>query len=239
MSPRRRLPGGCSRRNSSPFFEVVKGAPGLSPGASAIMAPHARHRPRRLERFRQDDTADQTDPVPGGAGAEGIDPEARPSRLRRRPARQGFAQPSDRGRDRGDDRLGRALCARARAARRGGAHATRPAGADVPGRSGRGRGLQGGVDPEARGASRGGGQAAAASRRRLHRRRRRRRAAAAGRAAGGLARRHRGHRRHRHRGIGADRRNPDVAGRRADGAALRRLLCIRRRVAARLPRWSG
>ena len=74
--------------------------------------PHARYRPRRLERFRQDDTADQADPVPRGAGIDRVDPQARPPRFRRGPARQGFAQPPHRGRDRGADRLVHALCPR-------------------------------------------------------------------------------------------------------------------------------
>ena len=51
-------------------------------------------------------------------GLTRLDPQARPSRLRRRPARQGFAHPSHGRRDRGAGRLGAPLGAGARVARR-------------------------------------------------------------------------------------------------------------------------
>ena len=65
-----------------------------------IIAPRG-DRPRRLERRGQDDAARPADPASRRARASGLDRQARPSRLRRRPARQGFPQPSHRGRDRG------------------------------------------------------------------------------------------------------------------------------------------
>ena len=60
-------------------------------------------------------------PAHRGAGAPGVDAQARPSRLRRRPAGQGLPHPSHGRRDRGAGRLGEPLGADARVARRAGA----------------------------------------------------------------------------------------------------------------------
>ena len=81
--------------------------------------PHARHRPSRLERLRQNHAPHQGDPPHRGAGAPGVDGQARPSRLRRRSTGQGFPHPSHGRRHRGAGRLSEPLGAGARVARGG------------------------------------------------------------------------------------------------------------------------
>ena len=58
---------------------------------------------RRLERLRQNHSAEQGHPAACRARREGLDPQACASQFRRRSAGQGFLHPSHGGRDRGAD----------------------------------------------------------------------------------------------------------------------------------------
>ena len=148
---------GAPRRSSTASpVRPPRRRPALAAGRLGYFAirRHARHRHLRLERLGQDHPDHQGDPAPAGARADGLDHQARPPRLRRRPAGQGFAHPPHRRGDRGADRLGQPLGADARAARRGGAVALRPAAEALAGRPRRGRGLQARAAPQDRGVPR-------------------------------------------------------------------------------------
>ena len=73
------------------------------------MTANAHHRPRRLERLGQDHADHQGDAAPDRARPARLHAQARASRLRPRPAGQGFVHAPPRRRDRGGDQLGQAL----------------------------------------------------------------------------------------------------------------------------------
>ena len=170
---------------------------------------------------------DQGDPAPRRARAQGLDAQARPSRLRRRPAGQGFPHPSHGRRDRGAGRLGEALGARARAARRRRADAARRCSRKLsPVDLVLVEGYKREPHPKLEVHRAARRQAAAAPRRPAHRRHRLRRAAAGGARSGGRSRRHRAHRRHSDPARRAARRRAARTRSAADGAAHRRLLRV-------------
>src|SRR5258707_6263622 len=106
------------------------------------ISTYADHRTGRLERIGEDHFAGENHPPPGCPRLHGFDRQARPPRLRRGYARQGFSHPPHGGRDRSAGCLQPALGLDARVARGTRAVDIRFAAENVAGRSGVDRRLQ-------------------------------------------------------------------------------------------------